>query len=243
MFQSHSGTIGHFKRGRLERPWGAQGFQSHSGTIGHFKLERAWKPFIWRIVSIPLWDDWALQAKLVILFRAGLRSFNPTLGRLGTSRRMPRVRGGRRLGFNPTLGRLGTSSRRPCSSYERNPSFQSHSGTIGHFKAWRSWFTRPRRGVSIPLWDDWALQVQQPTSRQRHPNPFQSHSGTIGHFKPGGVESSLGCRGRFNPTLGRLGTSRDAPLTGGGAAEPFNPTLGRLGTSSAASTMTPGEGR
>ena len=162
-----------------------------------------------RLLSLPLWDDWALQVYEKVNYEVEDRRFNPTLGRLGTSRIWKAAVAGvvygfqshsgtighfKRIGagtvkfylwgFNPTLGRLGTSS----------------VHLLGLFVEWRI--------VSIPLWDDWALQANAPMSSLRR-----------GH--------------RFNPTLGRLGTSSGRlSRTSSRPGLAFNPTLGRLGTSS-----------
>jgi len=113
--------------------------------------------------------------------------------------------------------------------------------------------------VSIPLWDDWALQVHVEVGHGDRNDGFQSHSGTIGHFKGLAGGPPPGGRRGFNPTLGRLGTSSwfsdietvadmyvSIPLWDdwalqalpgfppGAAGIGFNPTLGRLGTSRSA---------
>ncbi len=109
--------------------------------------------------------------------------FNPTLGRLATSRMFVKTEQVEIQGFNPTLGRLATSSHLRLGPLTRTPKFQSHSGTIGHFKGPIALDTAKYEVVSIPLWDDWALQeVANPRICREGPE-FQSHSGTIGHFK------------------------------------------------------------
>ncbi len=160
-----------------------------------------------RPLSIPLWDDSALQ--------------ETTASRSSSTNSR----------FNPTLGRLATSSGSDMGRVSGTGTFQSHSGTIGHFKEGIPNQWCQSQLVSIPLWDDWPLQVE--VARNRRPDD--------------------GC---FNPTLGRLATSSDCDMyhkryrvnvsiplwddwplqdpirwEAPDEFDSFNPTLGRLATS------------
>ena len=132
-FASLSGTIGHFKSSYSRIGSYPTRFQSHSGTIGHFKPRRGGAPGLARRVSIPLWDDWALQGG-------------------------PDIPGGcpeRFQSHSGTIGHFNHVGRRYLQGTVKVsiPLWDDWAlQRLGRRVA------RPAGGVSIPLWDDWALQ-------------------------------------------------------------------------------------
>ncbi len=156
LFQSHSGTIGHFKCGGMGMTKKVRVlFQSHSGTIGHFKRLTMLYNRRRASVSIPLWDDWPLQEWTMISRGMPHERFNPTLGRLATSSGLDwlpitpfalvsiplwddwplqvyvyETEPGLWERFNPTLGRLATSSPQGAAAPGRTEGFNPTLGRL-----------------------------------------------------------------------------------------------------------------